>query len=120
MHDKRPDNLDLTYLSTGELLWVHRRRLGLTQYKMARKLCVGRNKYKAWELDHEDCAIGGLTLKPTLYEKLGLARRRLGYGLWPIAEKLGCSHMTLLKLEREQHPRLQGFYEKRWGFTFGR
>lgn len=98
---------DLTGLSPGERWWVRRRRLGLTQERMAHSLSLSEKMYNLIERDR---ATFHLERSPRMKAKPGelcaLARRRHGLDLWSTAAAFGISHTELLTREREHDPRL--------------
>ena len=103
--------------TSGERLWLWRKRAGLTQIQAARMIRVGRNHYREMELDREPAPFRPLDTTTELV--LALARRRLGKGLRETARLVGVSHRTLLLWEKEADPRLVGFWKaKGLRFTF--
>jgi hypothetical protein len=106
----------LTYrLGVGEVawLWRHRRKLSAAQAAEIRGLTRA-----AWtELEREwqyeaGCSLvtGWLDYGPTQVERLRLLRRRAamlrGVGRNDLADRLGVSHVTYLKMERTADQRL--------------
>lgn len=114
-------NKDLRKRTVGEDLWMYRKWKGLTATQMAKKLGVGRTTYWTWERDKAEVpelsAQYHLWFKPPQSLLLTLARRRRGGRLNDTAALVGCSHVILLKREREGDPGLRTWWEKR-GFIF--
>ena len=89
-------------LTSGERLWLVRRRQDLTLQAMAEQYQVSQWRYTEWEHDRPTgepqpwVAITALTVG----EQCALARRRSGWPLRRVARATGLSHVTVLKWER--------------------
>ena len=95
-------------LTRGEERWLRRLRAGLSQAQLARVLGASRSARGRAEADPAP-GTAGLRLDPA--ERLRLARRRSGCGLRETARRVGVSHVTLLRWERDADPRLRDFWE---------
>lgn len=115
---------DLTTLTHGELLWLERQTLGLTQGEMAARERMARNLYGREERDMSPTKAGLVSchwkgrrpLSRTLLFRL--ARRRSELTLSEVASRNAVSKMTILKWERQGCDKLFQFWKRR-GFTFG-
>jgi len=109
---------NLNKLSSGEVLWVERKLIGLNQGDRAVRMGLTRNDYGRLERDYHD---NGRSFRKPLPPALllRLARRRSGLSLAEVAEMNKVSRVTLLKWERIEKDKLKNFWERR-GFTFDR
>lgn len=117
-----PVRLDLRDLTLGERVWLARRRLGLTQAQMGKRLGVKRGaiwgaerglRTPGWAED-----LAGRTRPPgVLQEALPLARRRSGKTLRQAAALAGVTHVKMLDLEGSGSEDLMEFWARR-GFRF--
>lgn len=115
-----PDRRLLTQLTHAEEWRLYRRRLGISQRKMAKRLKVHRGFYQGVEAgEHELTFPYKLTLSPppAQAEYLLLARRRSKLSAAAVAEKLGVTRMCLYKWEHAADPRLVKFWRGR-GYRF--
>lgn len=109
----------LVELTSGEILWIARRRAGLNQDEAARKAGLGEKVYAA--VENDEVSPPERLRKPlaalTVPEKLALARRRSGATLAQVAAWGKVTQMTVLAWERRGAAGLVAFWEKR-GFRF--
>lgn len=102
-------------LTPGELVWLTRKRAGLTQREMARATTRSEHTIRAYERDEirprnaGAIDLGGKAL--TKAECCRVARRRAGLSLRALAATLRTSHVTLLK--RERAGGLVSYWDKR-------
>jgi DNA-binding XRE family transcriptional regulator len=109
-------NKNLRILSPGEQLWAWRRAAGHSQAVAAGLLGVCRTTLWRAEADVAT-AVQGIPPVSAAGVALPLARRRQGWGLEGTACRVGVSHVTLLRMEREGDRRLREFWVGR-GFIF--
>lgn len=107
-------------LTTGERLFLLRRRKRTTQAKMAEYYCVSPGTYILWEHDDLDT----VTIRPPKVSSLGLPgglatyeaclieRRRKGMTAYALAERMGCPRHYIELAERGKRPvyRLEAFW----------
>ena len=99
--------LKVTDLTTGESLILQRRRLGVTQGRMAELIGVGRDVYRSYERDEDRKWRQGppVELPPRGDEDLAdeeiihILRLRLGWTLDDAAEAVGRSRATYVNIE---------------------
>ena len=95
-----------TDLTTGENLTIQRRRLSVTQDRMAELLGIGRDVYRSYERDEDRKWRQGppITL-PQLDDELAqeevihILRLRIGWTLDDAAEAVGRSRATYVNIE---------------------
>jgi len=99
--------LKVADLTTGESLILQRRRLGVTQGRMAELIGVGRDVYRSYERDEDRKWRQGppIELPPLGDEDLAdeeiihILRLRLGWTLDDAAEAVGRSRATYVNIE---------------------
>lgn len=111
--DKSKKNLQ--FIAYGEFFWLARYREGKTQAQTAKKKKMSLKAYQ--KLEYYLIPKSPLHSKFKNGEMCALARRRHGMPLRDTATLLGLSHVTLLKMERENDPKLVVKW-KRLGFKF--
>lgn len=92
--------------TTGERIFIARRRLGQTQLQRAQHFGVSLPVYCAWERDEGEPPKRVLPRfsKLAAYEACVLLRRRAGKLQREVAKKLKCSRFHLNKMERGLAP----------------
>jgi transcriptional regulator with XRE-family HTH domain len=107
-------------LTRGEAWWLFRRRSGLAQPEIARRLGVSVDRLSDWERD----LVRAPEIPEALSEPLSagelaaLLRRRAGVELADAAERFGVSRQTYIKAERDRSStsaRLAAFWLGRKG-----
>ena len=95
-----------TDLTTGENLTLQRRRLSLTQERMAKLLGIGRDVYRSYERDEDrKWRQGPPVALPLLDDELAqeevihILRLRIGWTLDEAAEAVGRSRATYVNIE---------------------
>lgn len=101
----------------GEDFWLARKNESKSQVAYAKKYKLPVKRYQKVERDEESLLRLSVPFKPTLGQLCALARKRLGFDLRKTASLLGLSHVTLLKMERDNDPKLVVKW-KRLGFKF--
>ena len=91
-------------LTKGEKLLMERRRLGLTQSAMAKKMKVSLYVYRRWETDSVEDAPSVNIGRLTDYEQCYLMRKRSGNSLQETANKLQVCRWWLCQMERGEAP----------------
>ena len=99
--------LSVTDLTVGENLALQRRRLGVTQDRMAELLGLGRDVYRSYERDADRKWRQGPPIELPLLDEGELApeetihilRMRLGWTLDDAAEAMGRSRATYVNIE---------------------
>lgn len=116
---------ELYVRTPAEELWCRRRKAGLTGPEAAEDMGIGRTALWSAEAGGQAAKHLARLAKliwrepPGLPELLALARRRQGWGLLGTSFKMGVSHTTLLKMEREGDKQLMILWES-LGFSFTR
>lgn len=100
-----PDK-DLRTVTNGERLWIERRKLGRTQAERAERYGVCERIYSEVERDLRDDIKARRPTDCLIGVVCALARRRHGQPLLEVAARFGCSHVELLRRERDSDPRL--------------
>lgn len=108
--------MKLSDLTRGELMFVYRRRRGLTQVEAAEAAGVGTNQYREWELGEEEptreevrsMKAGGAL---EIHEIATTLRRREGMTQPELAEKLGISTNWLCRMEKGEVDMNQGLFD---------
>ena len=88
----------------GETLTILRRRESNTQTDFAASSYVSQMTVSLWESDAIKFPGDIEKIKLTQGEECYLLRRRLGLNLKETARKIGVSHVTLIKWEKENPP----------------
>ena len=97
-------------LTTGELLWLWRKRKRLSVNAAAGLCGVSHDKYKRAEADRDYRVPHQPRPTPTDAELLRVLRRRCPLPRDDLASRLGISHVQWLKLERAADPSLVAFW----------
>lgn len=108
-----PDRLNLLLLTSGERIWLWRRRRGLSLQAAGTHLGIGKNRLGEIERGKRSVSLNSKRFRkivPTVPERLLLARRRWGKGLHGTARLAKVSHITLQKRERRGDRRLVRFW----------
>ncbi len=89
------------HLSEAERIYIHRRRLQLTQAQMAAKLGLAHHHYSAYEngLESPPKKIVPKKSSPTDLEECVIARRRENLTQVDMAALLDCSRLWVNKME---------------------
>lgn len=92
-------NLTTSMLTTGERLFLQRRREGWTVGQAAKRAKTTVYQYRAWERDAAEGAkapgLGNLTPQ----EKCVVMRRRSGKSTAQVAKEVGCCRLWLRQME---------------------
>lgn len=108
--------LNVSDLTRGEKIYLHRKRLGYTQFEMAVDLGVGLSEYRAMELDEEGTRPPYTTLhKLEPHEACATWRRREGISKEQLALELGVTSYWVGRMEAGTAPvkRLAKYWEAR-------
>jgi len=99
-------------LTMGEKFKAQRRREGMSHAECAKDLKVPCSVIKHWEDDLP--SIPEVTIDMTAGELYYVLRERLGLPLKKAAKLMNISHITLIKLEKQEggHEVLKAFYKK--------
>jgi len=104
--------------TSGEVLWVWRKRHRLSVVDAAKALGVTRLAYAEAEHDRWPATISlDPPITPTTAELLRVCRRRSGVARDDVAEYLAVCHVTYLKLEREANERLVNLWLSDAGYA---
>lgn len=92
-------------LTKGERLHIARRRLGLTQNQMSKRVKATVGSYRKWELGEltKDCPVVGVG-KLKDYERCFLLRKRHGYSLGELALEMGTCRWWISQMEKGEAP----------------
>ena len=97
-------------LTTGELLWIWRKRKRFSVNAAAAYLNVAQGRYKRAEADLDYSVPHQPRPTPTDAELLRILRRRCPLARDDLASRLGVSHVQWIKLERSADPSLVAFW----------
>lgn len=105
----------MTDLTQSERLIVYRRREGLTQKQMAKKLGMSLRAYRACEVSSQPCDFDPEMEFVKTHEMCYLLRIRKRWSLEAGAKRVGVSRWWLRRMERGDAPvaRLKSF----WGIS---
>lgn len=92
--------------TTGEVLWTWRKRNKLSIVVAAKTLLISRHSYMRAEHDRAGPLPNHPRIVLTAPELLRLLRRRSDVGRDDVAARLGMSHVTYLRLERQADTRV--------------
>ncbi len=92
--------------TTGEVLWTWRKRNRFSVAAAAENLLTSRLAYVKAEHDRSGPLPNHPTVVPTRSELLRILRRRSNVARDDVAIRLGVSHVTYLKLERQADERI--------------
>jgi len=105
-------NTNLRTLTNAEIIWIWRRRVGLTQARAAARLGITAKALWKIEAGEVDCRLRSDIKRygrcASRAERCAIARRRVQFlfGHKQLARRFGISHVTLIAWERSGDPRL--------------
>lgn len=102
-----------------ELLFIMRRRAGLTQEEFGKQYGATQHQVTKWELGiiripSDILAVLEGSIRPTAAELLTILRRRRKENISDAAAKLGVSRQYLSEIETEKHPKHAKEYLKKY------